>query len=265
VIAARLYRNLSATFIPTRKIEHTVASIIIFSSVTLNANAQVPADTLTEKKSAIRTKLTIRIHSMGMFSYSGRIVSNNPSCDVNFTWERKNIGITMLKAANFYDLRARNNFSLFLVYRNIHIRQALTITPNIGFIADQQYKIVGRGSDAIAILTTSIKLNMHLTFDNSMIFSDLIVQRETIDWVNRFRLLYSKDHLDLTLSMWHNNNIFDCSHYLSTGLSMVYSHIKVNEKIYLNTGITGMMMIETSDQESFPKKNGLVFTVATVF
>jgi hypothetical protein len=242
-----------------------LAMNVAFSMAAINAVAQIQSDSITKTKYLAKTKLTVRIHSMGMFSYSGRIVSNNPSCDINFTYEKKNAGVMVLKAANFYDLRAQNNFSLFLVYRNFHIGKSLTVTPNIGFIADQQHKIVGSGSDAISIITTSLKVSKHFTFDNSMIFSDLIAKRKTRDWLNRFRLLYSKDHVDATLSIWHNNNVFDCSQYLSGGLGVFYSRIKMSEKISMNTGVTGMIMFATSDKESFPKRNGLVFTVATVF
>ena len=49
--------------------------------------ADTTRSTIVEKKSNAR--LNVRLHSAGLFAYSGRIVCSNPVVDVNFTYERK--------------------------------------------------------------------------------------------------------------------------------------------------------------------------------
>jgi hypothetical protein len=64
--------------------------------------------------------------------------------------------------------------------------------------------------------------------------------------------------------MWHNNKVFDEAQYFSTALNTAYNRIKVSDHILLNAAVTVLVMAETSDEEMFPKKNGVVFTVGAV-
>ncbi len=212
-----------------------------------------------------KVKLTTRLNSLGYFSYSGRIISDNPSVDFNFNYERKNWGFLIFKAADLYDHRTPNNFTFALLYKNFHVGKRLVITPYGGAALEQCNRIADRGSDAAFVLTTTLKLTKNFSIDNSMVFSNLVLEPHIRDCVSRFRIMYSKDHVDLTLLAWHNNKVFDTSCYFSGGLNIAYSRIKVSDRLNLSTGLTALVMIESSDQQACPKKNGLVFTVAATF
>src|SRR5436190_17448269 len=69
----------------------------------------------TVKRSTI--KFTTRLHSKGLFTYSGRISSDNPAFDVNFTYDRKHWGYMFFKAIDLYDHRSNNNFALTTIYK----------------------------------------------------------------------------------------------------------------------------------------------------
>jgi hypothetical protein len=210
-------------------------------------------------------KLTTRLSSLGLFSYSGRIISDYPALDFNFNYERKKWGLLFFKAFDLYDHLSDNNFAIGLIYKNFKLSNKVTITPYAGFVLEQTHKIAGQGSDATLIINALYKISHRFSLDNSFLFSNLAWEHRDFDWVNRLRILYSVQHLDVSLIGWHNNCVFDKTHYVSTGLNVMLMRIQVAENVFINTGITGLVMLETSDEVLFPRKNGLMFTVAGVF
>ncbi len=84
------------------------------------------------------------------------------------------------------------------------------------------------------------------------------------DWVNRFRLLYSKNHLDLTGQYWHNNKVFDTAEYMTYGASVFYSRMKLTEGISINVRLSALVMSYSNDTHANPGRNGLIFTVVAV-
>jgi len=217
-----------------------------------------------KKQKLYSLRSTTRLNSMGLFSFGGRVVSDNPALDINFVYDRKEFGFLFFKAMDLYDHRSDNNFSMALLYHHFKLGSRLTITPNLGFVMDQTRKVAGPGSDASVIIMTAFKLSQRLTIDNSAVMPNMVMEASNRDWINRFRLLYSNNHLDMAMIVWHNNKVFDHTEYLTTGLNVTYARINVNDHIFINTGITAVFMPYSNDQDEYPKKNGLVFTVATV-
>ena len=88
-----------------------------------------------------------------------------------------------------------------------------------------------------------------------------MLEPEMRDWVNRFRILYSKGHVDITLMGWHNNSVFDEVEYTTCGASIFYSRAKLSEGLMLNAGVTGLAMAHTSDEKATPSVHGVFFTL----
>src|SRR6266850_1047173 len=88
-------------------------------------------------------KLTTRLSSLGLFSYSGRIISGRPALDFNFNYERKKWGFLFFKAFDLYNHLSENNFAIGLVYKNFPLSDKLTITPYGGFVLEQTRKMAG--------------------------------------------------------------------------------------------------------------------------
>jgi hypothetical protein len=215
--------------------------------------------THSTKKRLSNLKLTTRIHSLGLFNYSGRVSSDNPAVDFNVGYDRRTWGLMVFDVVDLYDQRSANNFALALLYKRIKLGNRVTITPNTGFAVEQWGKEKGDRQ----ILVTAIRLNKKLVVDNSMLFANVLLDRHNLDWVNRFRMIYTHDeHVDFTFSLWHNNHIFDASDYVSYGVNVSYGRIKISDITTLSTGVTALVMATSSDQEDFPKKNGMVFTIA---
>jgi hypothetical protein len=218
---------------------------------------------IVQKRSSI--KFATRIHSMGLFSYGGRIACDNPSFDFSMTYQRKRWGYFVFKAMDIYDAHSPNNFMLTTLFTNIKLGKSITITPHAAFFVEQLHGLADLGSDAGLIIVTTWQLNKSVKFEYTSMFSNLLLEPEAKDWTNRFRWLYQHDHIEIIYFNWHNNNLFDhCSHF-STGLNVAYSNIKISEQIRLTTGITGLVMLRTTDRESVPKKNGIVFTMGLSF
>ena len=216
------------------------------------------------KEKAAHLRLTSRLHSKGMFFYSGRIITKNPVTDINFVYERKQWGFLFFKAIDLVDRNTDINFSLAVLYKNFKLGNRVTITPNVGFILEQKKSVADQGSDAVTIVNTAIKLNRNFTFDNSAIFGNLFITNE-YNWTNRFRLLFSEKHVDATAYFWHNNKLFDGTGYASTGMTVSYSRMKLSEHLSASTGISGLLMLNSNDQEDFPMRNGIVFTLGLQF
>jgi len=93
---------------------------------------------------------------------------------------------------------------------------------------------------------------------------NVLLETSECDWVNRFRLLYSKKHIDMAAMVWHNNRVFDDTEYVTCGINAFYSRVKVSPSVSLSVGFTVLAMPYNSDPEIIPQKSGVIFTLAAV-
>ncbi len=217
---------------------------------------------VNKKESPFHFRLTTRLHSKGMFLYGGQLGTDNPAFDINFTLEYKKWGLLIFKGIDLKDHTSDFNFALLSVFRNFKLSEKITFTPYIGTFLEQPYHFADEGSDAVCILITSFKLRPHLTFEHMGLFGNLVFEPHETDWVNRFRLSYIGKHLDVIGTVWHNNQAFDQSSYVTGGLNIAYSRMKIAKEIFLSVGVTGMSTLYTSSEEENPSNNRLMFTLA---
>jgi len=216
-----------------------------------------------EKKiSQLHFRITPRIHTKGLFTYGGQVGTDNPSFDINFTFEYKQWGLLIYKGVDLIDHTTDYNFSLIALFRNFKLSDRITFTPYVGTILEQSEHFADTGSDAVCILITSVKLLPGFTAEHMGMFGNLVFEPSHMDWVNRFRLVYSGKHLDVITSLWHNNQVFDESNYLTGGINIAYSRIKVAKHLLLSTGITGLATFHTTEEESTHPKDALQLTLA---
>jgi hypothetical protein len=215
----------------------------------------------TTKKSS--TSVALRVHSIGIFTYMGKVVNYNPASDIFFSYiSRSGWGVSAFKVVDLRDIHSHNNFAFALLTKSFHIGKRLTLAPSIGAALEQQHKFADHGSDMLAMLTTTFKLNQHWAIEYNALFANLIVERTETDWINRLKLMYSKGHLDVTGFLWHNNNVMDDGHYLSSGASIFYNRMKLGKKVWLGAGMTGLLTTVQSDPEKPHYKKGLQFTTS---
>ncbi len=240
-----------------------LGAIIVVLCVIASAQAFASHDSTEVKKQTPRAhwRLTGRLHSQGIFTYGGRLGSDNPTFDVNFVYERKNWGLFVFKGLDLVDHYTFYNFSLISVFKNFKVSKRITITPYLGSFLEQAKDFADRGSDAVCIVTTSVRINQKLTAEHMALFGNLVLEPELRDWVNRFRLTYTHKHWDVVTSFWHNNQVFDHSSYATTGLNVAYSRMKVGEHLFLSTGITGLVTLQTSDEQLNPARDALMVTL----
>jgi hypothetical protein len=210
------------------------------------------------------TRFTSRINSMGMFNYGGRIVSSNPSVDFMYVREGRHLSVQAFKAFDLYNVHTDMNFTAVFLYKNFGAGKRLVVAPCVGFVAPQLHSIADKGSDLAARVVSSYKLSPELTLEHTAIVTNLVLKTDDLDWVNRFRLTYSKKSFDATVTVWHNNKVFDTAAYFTTSLSLAYARVRVSDHVLLNTSITSVIMPYSDNRELNPKKNGLIMTVAAV-
>ncbi|MBS1543943.1 MAG: hypothetical protein JST14_09940 [Bacteroidetes bacterium] len=210
-------------------------------------------------------KLVARMHSMGMFTYGGFVASDYAATDINITYDRRSWGVMFFKAADIYDHQSLNNFSLVLLYHTFHLGKRLSFTPYAGFSAEQCHQIADKGSDATMVFTTSWKPTQRLTLDHSAMVSNLALERNHMDWTNRFRVVYAGRHVDAGIMLWHNNRVFDPVNYMSTGFNLGWSRIPVAPRVMLSTGITALWTVQSSDEVHIPTRHGMMFSIACTF
>lgn len=214
---------------------------------------------------SVHIKSTARLHTKGMFAYGGRICADNPAFDINFIYDRKKWGFLFYKAIDLTNHTSLNNFTLAVFYKNFNLNNRITFTPYVGTFLEQPHTFADHGSDIAAIAITSLKLNSNFSVDHTALFGNLIIEPELLDWVNRLRLVYSAKHLDITSTLWHNNRVFDKCDYTSVGLAIAYSRIPLSDHLNLSVGLTDLVMVQTSDEQSIPKSNKLMVTLAAQF
>jgi hypothetical protein len=250
-----------------KKLYHTITLSLLLLLIGEISFAQTASDSLVKKSPAKKSviKSTVRIHSKGMFNFGGRICTDNPAVDINFIYDRKQWGLLAFKAFDLVDHTSPNNFSLIVLYKNFKLGKRLTFTPNIGTILEQTHSFADHGSDAVIIAITAFKLSPHLTIDHTALFGNLLFEPDFQDWVNRIRLLYSQKHVDVTATLWHNNQVLDEAEYASCALTIAYSRIKLSNHLNASLSVTDLGMITSSDEESVPKGNKIMFTAAIQF
>jgi hypothetical protein len=211
------------------------------------------------KKSQI--KFTTRLHSLGVFGYGGMIANSSPSFDVNINYSRKQLGVFAFKAIDFFDSQSSYNFMLVVLYRHFHVTRRITFTPQFGFLMEQCKTFADEGSDGVIFLITSYKINNEVTLEHCARLSNTIRETEFFDWLNRFRFLYTHDHIDFSTTVWHNNNVFDNTRHTSFGLSIAYARIPISKSVQLGTSLTAIKMVTNTDKEELQTGSGLSFSI----
>lgn len=215
----------------------------------------------TVKKIPTHWRLSTRLHNMGMFTYGGRVACVNPAADISFTLERPKWGLLFFKGMDLKDHNTFYNFALLTVFKNFRISRNITFTPYVGTFLEQSHSLADHGSDVACILITNFKLTPHVQLEHMSLFGNLVVDPTDRDWVNRFRLVIAHKHLDAIPTFWYNSPVFDHSSYLTAGLNLAWSRMKVADHLFLSTGITGLVVVHTSNEAVNPRKNGLMLTL----
>ncbi|MBI1769354.1 MAG: hypothetical protein HYR67_13375 [Bacteroidetes bacterium] len=224
-----------------------------------------PTDSIKSIKKEPRSKstLTVRTHNAGYFAFTTRIISTNPALDFFYTYDRKQWGFMAFKAFDLYDHETPNNFMLMMFRKSFRLNNRLTITPHVGTILEQNNSIADKGSDISSIVITSYKISNCLTIDYTAILGSLVLEPINRDWFNRFRVLYSKKHWDVTVQACHNNKVIDHdnSEYFSTGVHLFYNRVKISDHFLMGAGASGLVMAYSNTPSAYPKTNGIFFTL----
>jgi hypothetical protein len=214
---------------------------------------------IRKKRSSL--KVTTRVQSLGVFNYGGLIANENPVFDVNFTYDRKRWGCMIFKALDIYDAHSSYNFTLAVAYKNIHVSKRITFTPYGGFVLEQERKVADPGSDGVVFLITSCKVAEHVTLEHCARFSNTVINTKEFDWLNRFKALYTREHLDISASAWRNNRVFEKTTYTTLGMSIGYSRVKIAEHVKLNTTLSALMVASMPGEDQSDNRSGLIFTI----
>jgi hypothetical protein len=236
--------------------------ISVFSTV---AFAQKGDSLKPEPKPKAHFRSSVRFHNEGQFQFGGRMVSTNPGMDFSINYDRKAWGFIMFKAQDLINSNTGFNFMLAAFNKNFKIGKRLTITPTVGALLEQSRTFADQGSDVALILFTTYKLSTHLNLEYATLFGNFVVYTPEKDWVNRLRLTYSTKHVDVILSGWHNNHVFDEYDYITYSASIFYGRVKIADHLFWQIGATCLRMPYTSSEVAYPTTNGLYITTGITF
>jgi hypothetical protein len=220
------------------------------------------ADTIKQDSDKYQLRVVARMHSLSFFGYGGVIVNKNTAADVNFTYYRKRYGAMFIKAFDLQDIHGSNNFALAAAYARIDLSKKFSITPYVGASIGQCRKFVDPGSDAVLLLINSWRVTDQFTIEHCARLTGIVMQPENFDWLNRFRFIYAKDHLDLMLMFWNNTAAFDDAGYTTMGLNAAFARMKVSERLTLSTGITAIVVADLYNENKDNFNNGLMLSIA---
>lgn len=239
--------------------------VTMFTRASLMA-CTMPFDSAQRKKvKPWSFKSTSRMHTRGMFAYGGRIASKNPAFDISFNYARKQWGFLTFKAVDMSDYTSPNNFTLAVFYKNFHLGKHLTITPHLGAFLEQPHHFAGHGSDVAIVNTTTLKLSNLFSVEHTAMLGNMLIAPAHRDWVNRMRFIVTLNHWDIITMLWHNNDVFDQADYLSGGLQLMYSRIRLSDSFDLSVGLTELSVLHSSNEQSLRKNHQLLTTLAIHF
>jgi hypothetical protein len=89
-----------------------ITLIGLMSLLLVTAIYAVDQDTVKSKEPRSHWRLTLRAHSKAIFNFGGRVGSDNPTTDINFTYDRKQWGFLVFKGQDLLDHGTFYNFAL---------------------------------------------------------------------------------------------------------------------------------------------------------
>lgn len=203
-------------------------------------------------------RFTTRIHSSGFFNFSGRICAPTPAIDGLGLYESKKFGASIFSAKDLYDKHSDNNFTFAILYKRFKINNTFSVAPNAGVVMEGFAKSFG---DRFFLIST-VKLSKRLTVDETTLLSNLLSSEEK-EWINRIRFVYSQtEHLQLILSNWHNNAVFDDNAYMSASLQAAYNRIEISHHTYLQTAVSFFVMARSNEEVPVNEKSSVIFTLS---
>jgi len=220
----------------------------------------VAKDTTNSDKKA-KTQFSIYLNSKGTFLYSGRVLSDNPTLGLSLMHHRGKWIYVLFKAADPLNHLSEYNFTMARVYRKIQLTKNLSISPTAGIFLIQENSIADRGSDLSTMLLTTYKLGKYFTAEMNALMFNLVLDPKYRDWVNRYRLGFSKGDIAIDGYFWHNNKVLNKDSYISTGLGVNYSGFKISKKVPLTISGRYLYGIKQSDSEVYPIKKGLTLSI----
>jgi hypothetical protein len=216
-------------------------------------------------KAKAHFRTSLRFHNAGQFQFGGRMVSTNPGMDVSFNYDHPKWGFVMFKAQDLVNSNTGFNFMLAAFNKNFKVGKRLTLTPTVGALLEQSHTFADYGSDVALIMFANYKLSKKINLEYATLFGNFVVYPEEKDWVNRLRLTYTHHHIDVILSGWHNNHVFDAYDYMTYSASVFYNRVKIADHLFWQAGVTCLRMPQTSDEKEYPTTNGLYFTTGITF
>lgn len=240
-------------------------SFAVSTLAQIRASAQADSITKAKKASMYHIKSTVRLHNKGMFLYGGRLSTENPALDFNFTFTRPAWGFMIYKADDLTDHTTNNNFMLATFFKNFKVSERLTITPYAGTFLEQIHSFADAGSDLLTLAVINYKASPKLSIEYTTLLANLAIEPDLRDWVNRFRILYSHKHWDITGAFWHNNKVFDEANYTSAALTFGYSRIPLSESFNFNISATELATVQSSNVEETPRTGRFMVTASVQF
>jgi hypothetical protein len=208
------------------------------------------------KRNATR-RITMRIHSMGFFNFSGRICANTPAADLNLFFEKNGYAISLFSAKDLTDIHNDNNFAFAIFQKRFAVSKRLSLTTHAGLLMDHFTQSFG---DRF-FLTSAFKVSPKLTIDETSLAANLLSDQDR-EWVNRIRFIYTEtSHLQFILSTWHNNALFDVDQHVSAAMQASYNRIEVSPHLYLHTSLTYFMMAASTEEVPNNEKNGVLLSL----
>jgi hypothetical protein len=251
----------------TKKLIMLLFCVLYVTASLAQTSVSIKGDSIEKNKKSqlYHIKSTVRLHNKGMFLYGGRLSTENPALYFNFTYSRPAWGFMLYKAIDLTDHTTNNNFTLATIFKNFNVSDRLTVTPYAGVFLEQLHSFADAGSDLMALAVITYKVNPKLNVEYMALIPNLVVETELLDWVNRFRVLYTHKHWDVTGSFWHNNNVFDEANYTSAALTVGYSRVRLSESLNFNISATELATFQTSNEEDAPTMNRFLVTASVQF
>ncbi len=239
--------------------------IFIFAGLqflALFSGAKVAAQTQSDAPRPETTFIvTPRVNSAGHFPFSGALINNNVSFDVNIFYQRKMTGFFIFKSWDLGDAHSIVNYFPPGVFQKVNIGKKLNLGFFAGYIFSQTNGFSDDDSDFFVANVATWTLSEKIRVENTALFFNLSKAELTTTLANRLLISYFLEKWKFDIYVWERVEFGNRFAATSASLAVNFPKFKLSEKVYIQNTLSYQGFI-TEAKPSWAMRNGFLFSVS---
>jgi hypothetical protein len=198
-----------------------------------------------------------RFNSMGHFPFTGALINHNLNFDLNIFYQKKTAGFFIFKSFDLKDSHSIINYLQPGIFKQFTVSNSLSFNLYFGYIFAQTASFKDDDSDYYTALSTNWKISKKLRLENTLLFSDLTIQKKM---TNRLLLKYSLKAISFDFYLWQRSVFETGQQSTSIALALNFPKFRISEKIALQSTLSYLSYV-SKIKPDFALQQGVLFSV----